>query len=543
MKPTQEQAPIINDARAGTHQIMAVKARAGTGKTSTAEGATRAMPGTRFRYFVYSAKNKREAEARFGGNVKPSTAHGFAFGCRHPDDPSRFMGQVYASGSRNDQRLRSSLFGPLRDKAGSDPDFRRRIVNMRNLLGLNEIQGVMALQGVLTKYNQSSDEAIGEQHIPEIIRSIFEKRGSKPDWSVLVRLAEYTFERMRDPNGDFPVDHGLYLKLISLNPPKINTDMILFDEAQDANPAMLNIMKHQIRHGRRLMLIGDDSQRIFDFTGAVDAMAWAIKQYPQTAKYSLTNSFRFGPEIADMANRALALNGVEGGLVGLGQPGRIIPGSSQGYNNQVYTELFRTNTALMLKAVDLVVKREKVHVVGGVKDSVRLLDGMTRLFNRQPANHPELTFFSGWGELKEYGESDAGGDLRPMVQLLEKQKGNVSNIIARLERADVPEKEASVILSTAHKSKGFEWPNVVLNKDIAGAANSILNMDDGDLRGVEWPTEEVNLFYVAITRAERMLFTSDTDKVWAEARALMNQHMPDPEDRSGAGAGQAMGQS
>jgi superfamily I DNA/RNA helicase len=63
----------------------------------------------------------------------------------------------------------------------------------------------------------------------------------------------------------------------------------------------------------------------------------------------------------------------------------------------------------------------------------------------------------------------------------------------------VPEKQADVVVSTAHRAKGREWNDVRLQGDF-------LHVDDMD-------SEDLRLAYVAITRAQRTLDMTSWDTI------------------------------
>lgn len=118
------------------------------------------------------------------------------------------------------------------------------------------------------------------------------------------------------PPGDFPVTHDTYLKLYQLSKPNLSSryTTLLFDEAQDANPVISAIVLNQTC---RVVLVGDTHQQIYRFRGADNAM-----QAPQLEKSDrlwLTHSFRFGPEVAGVANRLLALKGETHQITGRGR--------------------------------------------------------------------------------------------------------------------------------------------------------------------------------------------------------------------------------
>ena len=53
-------------------------------------------------------------------------------------------------------------------------------------------------------------------------------------------------------------------------------DVLLLDEAQDMNPAMLDVCLHQ---DRPKVVVGDPNQQIYSFRGAVNALA-KVEEHP-----------------------------------------------------------------------------------------------------------------------------------------------------------------------------------------------------------------------------------------------------------------------
>ena len=76
--------------------------------------------------------------------------------------------------------------------------------------------------------------------------------------------------------------------------------------------------------------------------------------------------------------------------------------------------------------------------------------------------------------------------------------------LENLIQAEVSEKEAQIILTTAHRSKGLEWDIVHVLDDF----NLIETKIDRDTKKLTLEVadyQEYNLFYVAITRAKKDL--------------------------------------
>ena len=80
-------------------------------------------------------------------------------------------------------------------------------------------------------------------------------------------------------NWKMKMPHDGYLKLFQLQNPnlqdaevkgrKLTHDVLMIDEGQDMNPAMLEIFSHQ---NITKIIVGDPSQQIYMFRGAVNAL-------------------------------------------------------------------------------------------------------------------------------------------------------------------------------------------------------------------------------------------------------------------------------
>jgi hypothetical protein len=162
---------------------------------------------------------------------------------------------------------------------------------------------------------------------------------------------------MQARDGDLPMTHDGYLKLYQLSRPDLSRefDLILFDEAQDANEVTLDLIGQQ-----RLpqVVVGDTHQSIYAFRGAVDALC----RFEADETLRLTQSFRFGPGIAAVATALLAgLKGEAHPVVG--QPDRETVFEVD--RRRPYTVIARTNATVFAEAVSLL-GTTRFHLIGGV---------------------------------------------------------------------------------------------------------------------------------------------------------------------------------
>jgi ATP-dependent exoDNAse (exonuclease V) beta subunit len=279
---------------------------------------------------------------------------------------------------------------------------------------------------------------------------------------------------LTNPKGELPYKHDHYLKLWQLSDPKIGAKFILFDEAQDANPVLRAIVEAQTH--AQIVWVGDSQQQIYEFTGAVNALA----EVNFDAKAFLTRSFRFGPAIADVANRVLAALNAELRISGTDS----IP-STVGPVEEPDAILSRTNAAAVTALLTALGEGKRPHLIGGGKDVVFFAESAKALQTGGRASHPELACFETWTEVEQYVDEDQQGeDLRLMVKLI--NEFGADEIIAALKYMP-KESDADVVISTAHKAKGREWDTVRLASDFPEQPK-----DDSELR----------LLYVAVTRAK-----------------------------------------
>jgi hypothetical protein len=110
------------------------------------------------------------------------------------------------------------------------------------------------------------------------------------------------WEESIDPRGRTAITPDVYLKVWERSKPRINSDFILFDEAQDSDGLMLSVLRRQ-RHAQ-VIYVGDPYQQIYEWRGAVNAM-----EYIKAQECTLTESFRFGRPFAALASKILRLLG------------------------------------------------------------------------------------------------------------------------------------------------------------------------------------------------------------------------------------------
>jgi len=159
------------------------------------------------------------------------------------------------------------------------------------------------------------------------------------------------------------------------------------------------------------------------------------------------------------------------------------------------TVLARTNATTITAIIEALDEGKRPHLVGGTDDLIAMLRGVEDLKAGQPSSVPEFFGFENWRQVVEFVRSGEGEELLTFVNLVE-ARGERQLLWALNKVAD--EDDCNFVVSTAHKAKGREWPEVRLMDDFV---KSLPKKERGQITS-EIDSSELRLLYVAITRAK-----------------------------------------
>jgi UvrD-like helicase family protein len=462
-QPTEEQARALDRFRSG--RPLKINAFAGAGKTTTLQLLAESRT-TRGTYLAFNRSIANEATHKFPRTVDCRTTHSLAWQAvqsAHRFSTGKMNGKLYANQLAETLELKDSTFGR---------ELRLRAVHQAHLLSRT-----------LRNFCQSADPAIGHEHVPQYGRLLGASRPVLEEvrgWAVAT--SNSLWQRMVNHRDAIPLGHDGYLKLWALGRPKFGSQYILLDEAQDTNAVVLGVLADQ---SAQIVYVGDKYQQIYEWRGAINAM----EKIEGCEEVSLTQSFRFGSAIAEAATRVLETLGETETVRGNPDVSSAIAPSGS-----TKVVLARTNATVILEVLTATEAGRRPHVVGGTDELKRLLGDVYELKKGNPATCPEFFGFTSWTDVVAFAETEEGEDIRMFVQLVEKHGEN--KLWAAVKGAQDEEEQADLILSTAHKAKGREWDSVRLAPDFLSSR----------LNGVDPNAEaEVRLFYVAMTRAKRLL--------------------------------------
>uniref|UniRef100_A8GJ55 DNA 3'-5' helicase n=1 Tax=Serratia proteamaculans (strain 568) TaxID=399741 RepID=A8GJ55_SERP5 len=458
---TPEQAAIIGWS--GTKLV--VRAFAGTGKTSTLVRFALANPDSRMLYLAYNRAVRNEAEQKFPFNVECKTSHQLAW-------PN--FGRHYQ------QRLTGNL----------------RITDVARQLNTRHWPLARVATITLNAFLCSADCQFGPQHLPD------ENARSGLSAEKILAAAQLLWRESARQDGVFPVTHDVYLKLYQLSEPDLakRWQTVLFDEGQDANPVTQALVLSQCCN---VVMVGDRHQQIYRFRGAENALD--AEQLADAEQLCLTHSFRFGPGVARVANMLLKRQGETLPLVGNGGEDNVVASLPEQDKSTHIAVLSRTVAGVIGMALEASLAGKKVYWVGGIAgyktDELEDLYWFSADMPERMQSPLLAREYRNFEEFESVARATKDAEMNQGLRLLDQYFPLPQKLQVMREHAVTDESQAQVTVSTAHRSKGLEWPVVMLNDDFADITDPL--MVDSER------TDETNLLYVAVTRAQQTLVLND----------------------------------
>ncbi len=523
--PTPEQQDILDAFAKGGD--MVIIAGAGTGKTSTISMLADALyEQDRTARGVYIAFNKAiatEVKSKFFyGNVDASTIHSLAFrGARNIPHLAPLLDKIGGRNGTVPLRVseRPKVFGVssgitvLRDpNAPMHPDKNPMLVRVAGTTA------VRAALDAITKWCQSAEQEVGAEHV--ILKKNQITDEARPQYrEAVAELARRMWNQdIMAPDGRLNFAHDYYLKAWTLTRPDICKQLgigdrravLFFDEAQDSRPCITDLVLNQ-RGKMQVVLCGDSSQAIYRFTGCQDAMR-GFKEMENVTPLTLSKTFRFGPDIACMANQILSV--IDGADI------RIIPDYNVTSSVALTSEelpnaiICRSNSVVIENMLELLDSGKKVFCSANTQVISDVADDFMRLVSGERPKSGAMRQFSSVEDVNGYlrarsameteALSTGNEELLDEIEIDEAlvstlraiRKFGAVNVLKAIRALERTEKTADVVLSTIHKSKGQQWDSVHVAWDVS---------DMGKIRHPLQLRDELMLLYVAVTRAKENL--------------------------------------
>ena len=482
--PTAEQEEILTKFEDPECHFLTIQAKSGSGKTSTLYMLANSTPDS-ILYLAFNKSMAEEARRKMPGNVECRTLHSICY---------QFL----------DDSLRHKLSRPegrYVNVAGTGSEIAKKfkisnLIDQRGKTLLTRAMIGLMVKQTIAKYEFSDDLHIGKKHFPGQHMSELKRKNINENKFIpeVIKYAKQLWRERIDPNSETIMTHDTYVKLFELSGQDLGYDIIFGDEFQDVNPAFLSILRNA-EQAKKIVVVGDEYQSIYQFRGSQNMMK-------QTATYGaelpLSACFRFGEKVADLANTILSdKEPLAHPLIGKGYDTVVGSFKSDMIDfTKPYTIIFRKNLTLLMEAMDRIGDGEEIIINVDTRDFISMVDSVNALRRGDidKVKHETVLPYATWEEFVECADSDP--DAKRLLNIVVSGKANT---IAHTLRTHRNSPTALVTLTTAHKSKGLEWDQVIVASDFP----SNYDKKSGEWVGLE--EAERNLLYVAHTRVIKCL--------------------------------------
>ncbi|MBM3639367.1 MAG: hypothetical protein FJW98_08055 [Actinobacteria bacterium] len=501
---TQEQLAVVEASRSSKR--LKVEALAGTGKTTVLVAIARDIktrkPISRILYTAFNRMVVNDVADKIRRFADCATVHSLAL----QSVGSEFVQWKFNNNPRRQRPMEAAEILGI----SSSFHFDARLISRPSQdstvrVELRPGQQFRLIRQCVESFTRSPDQEIGIEHVAD---SIFAQRyggivaiPENVKRHVVVLARDLWEQTIRPNTSRFEFDHSHYMKMWHLSDPTLPYDTVLFDEAQDADPLMRDIVE---RHQGQVIWCGDRFQSIYSWRGAVNAM----EQVKVNDTLYLTQSFRFGPAVAEVANSFLKRLG---GRPILGKPDVQ---SSVGRIAAPTAELYRLNVTVLIRFVELMEQGERPTINIDLVTLGARITALRTLLRGEHSNIPEFEVFEDLADLISWladEDVDPGEFELTMRRLIRLEVGsttlcgvddvNIANTLTWLgvlEKAidaarDLEPSQTGRLLSTVHRVKGLQFESVYVADDFPTLETEHLMVPS--------VREHWHLGYVAVTRA------------------------------------------
>jgi superfamily I DNA/RNA helicase len=510
---SSEQEQIFDWFAEGVGNLV-IRARAGTGKTTTLLEGVNHAPERRILMTAFNKSIADELQGRIENrNVRARTLHslGMSFCRRHI---SNLRVDTHSERARAlAVRAASGLIEGRKDIKASLP-----VVSMvANLhTKIREILVDPLVDFPLAKRiggGLSADDWTEIHHKVEAVEAFavdFGCDGVADDsnfWTRarIVEAALNAVEFAKEPTDLIDFADMIFLPLVH-NWATPVCDLLVVDEAQDQSESQLRLALASTSEYGRICVCGDDRQAIYSFRGAGIDNLDRLKETLSADELGLKTTYRCPKSVVRLANKFvrdyhaadIAPEGLvcENTSVMAAEPGDFV--------------LSRTNAALVGPCLDLIRAGKRAYIKGSEigKAALTLIEKLGACTDLAVLKKKLDVWFK--AALAKIGEGHSPADTNKRIHLSEQYdvveafitgSDTYAALLANIRAtfSDAP-KDDAIMCSTVHKAKGLEAPHVFL---VVGTFKRTTD-------------EEDNICYVAATRAKKGLYLLGTRRRFIE---------------------------
>lgn len=471
-------------------EVSKINAVAGSGKTTTLLAYAASRPRERMLYLAYNRAMAEEVRSKARqlelANLQISTLHGMAW---------RHLGRQLTLGDELNEWQILERYCPAELRNGDEAMLIAWLLRDLMVFYLN------------AAHRRVDDELLHlycalNQPQPNVMKLLQERS------ALLLALLLKILGDMK--SGHLPAWHDFYLKLFQFSRRPLPCDVILLDEAQDSSAVMLAILERQ---SARKILVGDGFQQIYAFRFAINSL-----DRVEAPEFNLSQSFRFGDALArhlsSRISEAYELLGLKHRLDMRGSQQKTEYAYKPLWHEGAKAVVSRSNLKLLDACMTHLDKgRGNLYFEGGY-GSYSLMNGRVfSLLHLQEGKHeqisdPLIRRFRHSEQIDDYARETQNQQLTQLLDMVRRYGKKLFHIDKQIKTALVEKASAQLILSTTHRAKGQEYDHVSMTQGDFTTRDELKRQ----LRQEKRPPpmarlrEEVNIYYVAATRARSSIY-------------------------------------
>lgn len=360
------------------------------------------------------------------------------------------------------------------------------------------IQGKSIIDGTRENWEWLIDHfciSIDKEHISDAIQYA--------EWAIDEGITIASDDRIID------YDDQVYLPAIKGVSACDKYDFVFVDEAQDASPVRMKLVEMSLKDDGRMIAVGDRSQAIYGFSGADSKAMQSFIDKFDAIELPLSTSYRCAKNIVKEAQKVMpTIQHTDNAPQGIVESIDKLDQSTLQKGDMI---ICRKNAPIISTAYSLMSKGIPCHVLGRDFSS-----NLTSLIKKLKPNgligHMGLDEkLSAWesSEIERWQKEEKDDMVSKVIDnamciravmsqqditTIDELLSSIKNMFGKDENLDA---KNTITLCSVHKSKGLESDRVF-----------ILNRSDMPAKTKkQWQHEqEMNLIYVAITRAKKELY-------------------------------------
>jgi DNA helicase-2/ATP-dependent DNA helicase PcrA len=493
MELTPQQTAFV-DAVVHTKDNVCLRARAGTGKTSTilvaADAYAKVFPTHEVVICVFGKAIQTEISDKLRARnvdwkkLQAVTTHSLGL------NPIRY---AFKSVKVDDKKIFNLV------KAQNNLDYEQFFGSICEMVHLAKVEG----------FGFFDDVQIGDTHAWYRLAEHYNVNGFErtDDRDRVVACAQYIYKLSINQTDVIDFDDMVLFPLVH-NLRVFGKDVIYLDEAQDTSRTRRALVKKFLKRTGRLIIVGDDRQAIMGFAGAGANALDDLIEETNAKVLPLTTTWRCPKSVVKLARSIVPdIEAAAGAAEGTVTTVDALPTKF----NTTDAILCRNTAPLVTTAYALIRKG-----VGCKVEGREIGSGLLRIVDRWSTVKTVAAFLT---KLEDYSEREtqkaiAKGKDSKVQEIADRQatlvaicdavktKGlhSLDDVRAFIRDlfADHADIKNVLTLCTYHRSKGREWPRVMLLEHSTRCPSPWAKKD--------WEKrQESNLAYVAITRAQQDL--------------------------------------